>query len=198
MMSGAWPAAIDVQGLTRRFGDRVAVEELTLAVAPGEVVALLGPNGAGKTTTLRMLAGLLRPTAGGGTVAGVPLGGEPQAALRARIGLLTETPGLWDRLTVWTNLITYARLQAVADPGARVGQVLERLGLADRAGDVRPCCRRGSGSVSPSPAPSCTRRPCCCSTSQPRGSIPPPPAACARSWPSWRATAPPPSSARTI
>ena len=137
------PPAIDARGLTRRFGTRVAVEDVTFAVATGEIVALLGPNGAGKTTTLRMLAGLLAPTTGGGSVAGVPLTSTPEAELRARVGLLTETPGLWDRLTVWTNLVTYATLYGVADAPARVHAVLDRLGLRDRADDVAAVLSKG-------------------------------------------------------
>ena len=136
MIATDHPPAIDARGLTRRFGGRVAVEDVTFSVAAGEIVALLGPNGAGKTTTLRMLGGLLAPTAGDGSVAGVPLTAAPEARLRARVGLLTETPGLWDRLTVWTNLLTYARLYGVADAPGRVHAVLDRLGLADRARDV--------------------------------------------------------------
>ncbi|MBP7776536.1 MAG: ABC transporter ATP-binding protein [Acidobacteria bacterium] len=142
-MPGATTAAIDVRRLTRHFDDRVAVEDLTLTVAPGEIVALLGPNGAGKTTTLRLLAGLLGPSSGEGTVAGVALAGHDQATLRARVGLLTETPGLWDRLSVWTNLMTYARLHAVAEPAARVRRVLEQLGLAGRANDVAAVLSKG-------------------------------------------------------
>jgi ABC-2 type transport system ATP-binding protein len=143
MNAASVPPAIDARGLTRRFGARVAVEDVTLDVAPGEIVALLGPNGAGKTTTLRMLAGLLAPTSGGGSVAGVPLTATADAALRARVGLLTETPGLWDRLTVWTNLLTYARLYGVADPPTRVHAVLDRLGLADRTHDVAAVLSKG-------------------------------------------------------
>jgi ABC-2 type transport system ATP-binding protein len=143
MVAVSPPLAIDARGLTRRFGARVAVADVTLDVAAGEIVALLGPNGAGKTTTLRMLAGLLAPTSGSGTVAGVPLTATPDAALRASVGLLTETPGLWDRLTVWTNLLTYARLYGVSDPPARVRAVLDRLGLGDRAGDVTAVLSKG-------------------------------------------------------
>lgn len=135
--------AIDVRGLTRRFGARLAVEDVTLAVGAGDIVALLGPNGAGKTTTLRMLAGLLAPTFGTGSVGGVPITAVSDTALRARVGLLTETPGLWDRLTVGTNLLTYARLYGVADPAARVRAVLDRLGLADRKGDVAAVLSKG-------------------------------------------------------
>ena len=142
-MNVALPPLIDARGLTRRFGTRVAVEDVTLTVAAGEIVALLGPNGAGKTTTLRMLAGLLAPTSGGGSVAGVPLTAAPDAELRARVGLLTETPGLWDRLSVWTNLLTCARLYGVSDAAARVRAVLDRVGLADRASDVTAVLSKG-------------------------------------------------------
>lgn len=143
MIAARVPPVIDARGLTRRFGARVAVTEVTLEVAGGEIVALLGPNGAGKTTTLRMLAGLLAPTSGSGTVAGVPLTSPPDAALRARVGLLTETPGLWDRLTVWTNLLTYARLYGVVDAPTRVRDVLDRLDLGDRAGDATAVLSKG-------------------------------------------------------
>ena len=90
--------------LTRRFGARVAVDDVSFEVGRSEIVALLGPNGAGKTTTLRMLAGLIGPTAGSVTIDGVTLAASTAAALRARIGFLTEAPGLWDRLTVRENL----------------------------------------------------------------------------------------------
>jgi ABC-2 type transport system ATP-binding protein len=120
--------------LTRRFDSRVAVDDVTFALAPGEIFALLGPNGAGKTTTLRMLAGLIAPTAGT-----VHVGGEPMTArashLRGRIGFLTEAPGLWDRLTVFENLIVYARLQGVAPTERAVNAVLDLFGIANRAND---------------------------------------------------------------
>jgi ABC-2 type transport system ATP-binding protein len=108
--------------LSRQFGTRVAVHDLSFGVAAGEIVSLLGPNGAGKTTTLRMLAGLIRPS--NGTVS---LGGP--------VGLLTEAPGLWDRLSVTLNLSTYARLYGLDDEDARIERVLRRVGLSDRAGD---------------------------------------------------------------
>ena len=120
--------------LTRRFDSRVAVEDLTFELAPGEIFALLGPNGAGKTTTLRMLAGLISPSSGT-----VHVDGEPMTAnashLRGRIGFLTEAPGLWDRLTVYENLIVYARLQGVSPERRAVDTALDLFGIADRAGD---------------------------------------------------------------
>ena len=122
--------------LTRTFGDRVAVRDLSLSVASGEIVALLGPNGAGKTTTMRMLAGLILPTSGRITIDRVPI--SPQTADQARrsIGLLTEAPGLWERLTVRINLLTYARLHGLHYPEQAVARVLDQVDIADRAGDA--------------------------------------------------------------
>ena len=122
--------------LTRRFADRVAVRDLSLSVAAGEIVALLGPNGAGKTTTMRMLAGLILPTAGRITINRVDITGATAGVGRRAVGLLTEAPGLWERLTVRANLLTYARLQGLADPRGAVERVLQLVDLADRAGDL--------------------------------------------------------------
>ncbi len=96
--------------LTRRFGSRVVVDDISFEVGRGEIVALLAPNGAGKTTTLRMLAGLIAPT--NGTVApdAVRLTRATGSAIRRRIGFLAEAPGLWDRLTVHQNSTVYAGL----------------------------------------------------------------------------------------
>ena len=120
--------------LTRRFDSRVAVEDVTFELAPGEIFALLGPNGAGKTTTLRMLAGLIVPSSGS-----VHVGGEPMTAnashLRGRIGFLTEAPGLWDRLTVFENLLTYARLHGVSPSQKAVTAALDLFGIGNRAND---------------------------------------------------------------
>jgi ABC-2 type transport system ATP-binding protein len=126
---------IVVEGLEKRFGDRVAVSGLTFEVRPGEVFGLLGPNGAGKTTTVRMLAGLLTPTAGRATVCGVPLGaGADGVALRTRVGLLTEQPGLYERLTARENLTFFIRLHGLDARAAwtRTSAALERFGLAGR------------------------------------------------------------------
>src|SRR5258707_359273 len=101
---------IPAQRLTRRFGSRAVVDEVSFEVSKSEIVALLGPNGAGKTTTLRMLAGLIEPTSGAIVIDGVALTKATAVGLRARIGFLTESPGLWDRLTVRENLATYAAL----------------------------------------------------------------------------------------
>jgi ABC-2 type transport system ATP-binding protein len=118
--------------LTRRFGERVAVEDATFEIERGEIFALLGPNGAGKTTTLRLLAGLIEPSAGEVLLAGHRVVHGNAARLRARVGFLTESPGLWDRLTVRENLLTYARLHGLRSPDAAVERSLATFGIADR------------------------------------------------------------------
>jgi len=129
--------------LTRRFGERVAVEDLSFDVAPGEIFALLGPNGAGKTTTLRLLAGLIEASSGGVQVNGEPMARASAARLRGRIGFLTEAPGLWDRLSVRQNLLVYARLQGVTDPSRAVDAALARFDMTARAGDVAAHLSKG-------------------------------------------------------
>ena len=123
---------IRVEGLTKRYNSILAVEGLTFEVQPGECLALLGPNGAGKTTTLRLLCGLIAPTAGRLWIAGEPMGPE-RHALRGRIGYLPEAPGFWERLPAAKNLEIYARLYGLPDPRRRVAALLEAFGLADRA-----------------------------------------------------------------
>ena len=90
-------SAIVARALSRSFGARVAVEDLTFEVDQGEIFGLLGPNGAGKTTTVRMLCGLLAPTSGEAQVCGLSLARDSRE-VRRRVGLLTEQPGLYDRL----------------------------------------------------------------------------------------------------
>ena len=124
---------ISARGLCREFAGRVAVEDVSFELPAGRVLALLGPNGAGKTTTVRMLLGLLRPTRGTAEVAGValPVSRDAGARLRARAGLLTETPGFYDRLSGLENLEIFARLYGVAPAARRAGieRWLRRLDL---------------------------------------------------------------------
>ena len=129
--------------LTRRFGHRVAVEDATFEIARGEIFALLGPNGAGKTTTLRMLAGLIEPSAGEVHLSGHRVERGNADRLRARVGLLTEAPGLWDRLTVRENLLTYAWLHGLKEPERAVDQSLAAFGLTDRADDAAALLSKG-------------------------------------------------------
>jgi ABC-2 type transport system ATP-binding protein len=121
--------------LTRRFDSRVAVEDVSFDLAPGEIFALLGPNGAGKTTTLRMLAGLIQPSSGVVSIKGEPVTRQSASQLRARIGFLTEAPGLWDRLTVRQNLIVYAQLHGLARPADTVDAALDTFGIRDRGSE---------------------------------------------------------------
>ena len=129
--------------LTRRFGNRVAVDDVSFALAPGEIFALLGPNGAGKTTTLRMLAGLIRPTHGSISIGGETLNSTNAPRLRSRVGFLTETPGLWERLDVRHNLLVYARLHGLADPDGAVDAALDAFDMRSRAGDVAAHLSKG-------------------------------------------------------
>ena len=122
--------------LTRVFDARVAVRDVSLSVNAGEIVTLLGPNGAGKTTTMRMLAGLILPTAGRISIDGVEVSEATAARARGNVGLLTEAPGLWERLTVRVNLLTYARLQSVSDAAASVEASLRQVDLLDRANEI--------------------------------------------------------------
>src|SRR6185295_11031316 len=124
---------IAARGLTRRFGSRVVVDDVSFEVERSEIVALLGPNGAGKTTALRMLAGLIAPTSGSISIDGVALTRRTAGTIRGQIGFLTETPGLWDRLTVRENLDVYAGLYGLAHPARAVDRVLGALELTGRA-----------------------------------------------------------------
>jgi ABC-2 type transport system ATP-binding protein len=108
-----------------------AVKDLNIEVAEGEVFGFLGPNGAGKTTTVRMLTSLIGPTEGKAWVCGYEVGKNDQL-IRSRVGILTETPGMYDRLSAEYNLMIYARLYQVADPAGQVEKYLRMLGLWDR------------------------------------------------------------------
>ena len=116
--------------LTRRFGARAVVDDVSFEVGRSEIVALLGPNGAGKTTSMRMLAGLIAPTSGAIVIDGVTLTRATAATLRARIGFLTESPGLWDRLTVRENLRTYATLYGLAQPDRAIDRAIDVFQLS--------------------------------------------------------------------
>lgn len=125
--------AIDVQRLTKRFGDFTAVDDVSFAVARGEVFGLLGPNGAGKSTTIRMLCGILGPTAGRGEVAGHDVVGEPEA-VRARIGYMSQKFSLYLDLSVLENLEFYGGVYGLGRDrlGERIGWALEMAGLRER------------------------------------------------------------------
>ncbi len=120
-----------VEGLTKRYGARVAVDALTVELPRGVVAGFIGPNGAGKTTTMAMLLGLVRPSAGTGTVLGEPLH-RPERYL-SRVGALVEGPALWPALTGTQNLRALARLGGHDE--AHIPALLDLVGLRDRAED---------------------------------------------------------------
>jgi ABC-2 type transport system ATP-binding protein len=127
-------AALVAAGLTRRFGERLAVDNLSFAVEHGEVFGFLGPNGAGKTTTARLLTGFLRPTAGQAWVAGYNMARHPSAA-RRRMGVVPEEANAYADLTVWQNVMLMAELHGVpkAVRTARARELLETFDLAERS-----------------------------------------------------------------
>ncbi len=126
-----------VEHLTKRFGERLAVDDVSFSVGAGEVFGFLGPNGAGKTTTVRMLATLITPTSGTAQVAGLPLDPANGVEIRKRIAVMTENPGLYLRLTVAENLEFFAGLYELEHPKARIAQALAAVNLTGRATD--PC-----------------------------------------------------------
>ncbi|MGO9899088.1 MAG: ABC transporter ATP-binding protein [Solirubrobacteraceae bacterium] len=136
MTLGSGPA-ISAHGLTKRFGDRVAFEDVSFEIAHGEVFGFLGPNGAGKTTTVRTLGTLLAPSAGSATVAGIALVPENGVEIRRRIAIMPEAPGLYQRLSVAENLECFADLYEVPDPARRIARALDAVSLTERARD--PC-----------------------------------------------------------
>jgi ABC-2 type transport system ATP-binding protein len=122
---------IEVSGVSKRYGDLVAVGDLSFSVGRGEVVGFLGPNGAGKTTTMRMLTGFLPPTDGLVRIAGHDVFAEPRKA-RAAVGYLPETPPLYPEMTVRAYVEFVAAIKDVPRGGRReaVDRVLDRCGLA--------------------------------------------------------------------
>jgi ABC-2 type transport system ATP-binding protein len=123
--------AIVAEGLTKRFGALDAVDHLDLHIPAGEVFGLLGPNGAGKTTTIRMLSALIAPSEGTAWVAGHRVG-EENTALRKSVGILTETPGMYEQLSAERNLSFFAEMYEVDDIPGQVERYLRMLGLWNR------------------------------------------------------------------
>ncbi len=128
--------ALSVHHLSKRFGDRLAFDDVSFDVGRGEVFGFLGPNGAGKTTTVRTLGTLIAPTSGSATVAGLPLTPENGVEIRRRIAVMPESPGLYLRLSVLENLECFADLYEVPEPRARIDRALRATNLADRADDA--------------------------------------------------------------
>ncbi len=127
--------AIDVHGLTKRFGQRTVVKDLTMQVRRGQIYGFLGPNGSGKTTTIRMLCGLLTPDAGEGTCLGFDIRTQSQQ-IKTRVGYMTQRFSLYEDLTVRENLEFVARVYGLAQPRQKVQAALQRLGLEERGGQL--------------------------------------------------------------
>ncbi|RME35047.1 MAG: heme ABC exporter ATP-binding protein CcmA, partial [Thermoflexia bacterium] len=133
---------IEVRSLTRTFGPHVALAGVDLTVEAGEYVTLVGPNGAGKTTLLRILATLIRPTSGTVRIAGMDVAcAGPE--IRRYIGFLSHRTLLYEDLTAEQNLRFYARLYGIPDASARMDELLQRVGLADRRHDLVRTFSRG-------------------------------------------------------
>jgi ABC-2 type transport system ATP-binding protein len=128
--------ALSVHGLSKRFGDRVAFQDVSFEIGHGEVFGFLGPNGAGKTTMVRTLGTLLSPTSGSATVAGIPLVPGNGVEIRRRISVMPESPGLYLRLSVAENLACFADLHELPEARDRIGGALRAVHLADRAHDA--------------------------------------------------------------
>jgi heme exporter protein A len=131
---------IALDAVERRFGERVALSDVSVRVEEGQTLVVFGPNGAGKTTLLRVLAGLLRPHAGAATVLGAELPGESWK-LRGRVGYLAHEPLLYRDLTPRENLRFHARLHAVDE--SRIDTALAVVGMSERADDELTELSRG-------------------------------------------------------
>jgi ABC-2 type transport system ATP-binding protein len=134
-MATAGTAMVEVSHLSKDFGGRHAVADVSFSVGRGEVFGFLGPNGAGKTTTVRILGTLIAPSSGSAVVAGIPLGPANGVQIRRRISIMPEAPGLYLRLTVTENLEYFAGLYELAGARERIDRALRAVNLTDRAAD---------------------------------------------------------------
>lgn len=126
--------ALDIQGLSKAYGDRMALDGLTLEVADGEVFGLLGHNGAGKTTTVNLLTTLMKPTSGDARVGGSSIVRDPMQ-VRALLGYLPENVRFYDNLTVRENLRFFGKLSGLRRPDKQISRVLELVDFTDHDGE---------------------------------------------------------------
>lgn len=130
-MSAASDIAIEVEGLTKSFGDRTVVRNLSMRVKRGEIYGFLGPNGSGKTTTIRMLCGLLTPDSGRGTCLGFDIRTQADE-IKRHVGYMTQRFSLYEDLSVRENLEFIGRIYGISDPAGAARMAIERLGLTAR------------------------------------------------------------------
>jgi ABC-2 type transport system ATP-binding protein len=123
--------AIDVRGVTKKFGNRTVVNDIAMQVRPGEIYGFLGPNGSGKTTFLRMLCGLLKPDGGEGSCLGLNFRAQ-SAEIKKRVGYMTQRFSFYEDLTLEENLDFIARIYSVPQRKVAVEKSLERLGMTER------------------------------------------------------------------
>jgi ABC-2 type transport system ATP-binding protein len=131
------PSAVDIANLFHRYGDRQAIRDLSLSVAPGEILAILGPNGSGKTTLFRVLSTLIPIQQGDVRVLGCDLRTQPDR-IRAQLGVVFQAPSVDKKLTVMENIVHHGRLYGLGgrELRTRADEMLSRLGLADRRRDL--------------------------------------------------------------
>ena len=134
-MQGSPEIVIDVEGLTKSFGSRTVVKDLTLQVRKGTIHGFLGPNGSGKTTTIRMLCGLLTPDSGHGTCLGYDILTQTDK-IKRHVGYMTQKFSLYTDLTIRENLEFVGRVHCLLDPGAAAHEAIVQLGLEGRANQL--------------------------------------------------------------
>jgi ABC-2 type transport system ATP-binding protein len=134
-VDGTRTTAIDVHGLTKRYGGRAVVDNFSIRVERGAIFGFLGPNGSGKTTTIRMLCGLLTPDEGEGTCLGYDLRREA-AAIKRDVGYMTQRFSMYEDLSIEENLDFVARMYGVGDRRRAIDATIDRLGLAARRGQL--------------------------------------------------------------
>ena len=161
---------LELSGLTRRFGDLIALDGVSFSVAPGQMFGFVGPNGAGKTTAMRIVLGVLEADAG--TVRW--RGRAVDAAMRGRFGYMPEERGLYPKMRVRDQLVYFARLHGLALPRPSPRPTLDRAARARASAPATGWrrCRSATSSACSSASRSCTTRRCSCSTSRSPGSIP--------------------------
>ena len=144
--------AIDVKGLSKSFGGREVVHDLSMQVKRGSIYGFLGPNGSGKTTTIRMLCGLLTPDAGEGTCLGYDIRRDADK-IKRQVGYMTQRFSLYQDLSIQENLEFVARVHGLASPEKEARAAIERLGLQGREGQI-------AGTLSEIGRASCRERVC--------------------------------------